>query len=530
MSTVSGLDFVAVDFETANGKRESACAVGVAVVRGGEVTNSESWLIRPPSSAAWFNQRNTAIHGITKEECMAGGIPWPETAQRLEQLCSGLPVVAHNASFDEAVWAAANRASGVEAPLPAFHCTLQLSRGHLDLVNHKLPTVAHHLGLDDFPHHRAEADAMAAAQITVELARRTGASTVDELWERAPRRSATGYSAARPASTRRAPDSVFRSQTNRPTTGPSLADPGVPAPTSLDGEVVVITGELTFGEREAVEERLREAGAGVAKSTTKKVTCLVIAAGADVRNPPLTGATGKEKLAVQRIGEGQRIAVIGEPELRELLEQAEVGSSAETDTAPPAVLEEDEPAIGAATRSAVEEPVFPAVEKSEEVELPSGESRETAVPAEAPIDAPAPAAEEQTVARPLAPGPAEPACPQESSYPAHSDYSMYQPKSAGSPPRSVPVPSTAGQQTPSSTTRSERRWVFHVVMWSAILFLTVGMLIVGMVMSLVGVPETTWAAVIGISWLIAPVVFLVWLVMTIVRVVRSRRQRDDGSA
>ena len=112
--TVPALDFVAVDFETANGRRESACAVGVAVVRDGQVRSSDSWLIKPPPPADHFQGMNTAIHGITREQCMADGISWAETAQRLGRLCADLPVVAHNASFDESVWRAANRASGVE--------------------------------------------------------------------------------------------------------------------------------------------------------------------------------------------------------------------------------------------------------------------------------------------------------------------------------------------------------------------------------------------------------------------------------
>lgn len=174
------LDFAAIDVETANGKRESACAVGVTVVRNGQLQSSDSWLIKPLPSADHFERRNTALHGITREQCMADGLPWPETAQRLDRLCADLPVMAHNASFDESVWRAANRASGVEAPLPRFHCTLQLSRGHLDLVDHKLPTVVRHLGLDDFAHHQAEADALAAAQVTLERAE-TGVRVEDDV-------------------------------------------------------------------------------------------------------------------------------------------------------------------------------------------------------------------------------------------------------------------------------------------------------------------------------------------------------------
>jgi DNA polymerase-3 subunit epsilon len=521
MTTMSGLDFVAVDFETANGKRESACGVGVALVRNGEVVSSDSWLIKPPASASWFNKTNTAIHGITKEDCMAEGIPWPETARRLGTVCSDLPVIAHNASFDRSVWEAANRASDVTASLPTFHCTLQLSRGHLDLVDYKLPTVVRELGLDDFPHHRAEADAVAAAQVTIELARRTGASTVEQLWERAPRRSTTGSSAARPASPRRVPESVFRTHVDRPTAGPSLADPLIPTPTSLEGEVIVITGELTFGDRETVEERLREAGAIVAKSTTKKVTCLVIAAGADVRNPPLTGASTKEKKAVERLQEGQRIAVIGEPELRELLDRAESGVSTTGDIAPSRALDEVILADDAATDQASEKAISESMTAPAESRLISFETPETAAPPKEPVMVPASTDQERSPARSAISHPVKPMQYQESTYTAGLAHSMHSPKYPVS--SSATVPSLAAQQMPSQPARPERRWMFHVVMWSTILFLTVGMLIAGILLSLVGVPESTWAAVVGISWLVAPVVFLVWLVMTIARAVRVRR-------
>ena len=71
--------------------------------------------------------------------------------------------------------------------------------------------------------------------------------------------------------------------------------------------------------------------------------------------------------------------------------------------------------------------------------------------------------------------------------------------------------------------KPQRRWVFHVVMWSIILFLIVGMTIVGALLSIVGVPESVWAAVVGFSWLIAPLVFVAWLIVTVIRWVKGRR-------
>ena len=42
-------DFVAIDFETANGSRSSVCSVGVVIVRDGEIVDKFYSLIRPLS-------------------------------------------------------------------------------------------------------------------------------------------------------------------------------------------------------------------------------------------------------------------------------------------------------------------------------------------------------------------------------------------------------------------------------------------------------------------------------------------------
>ena len=44
---LTNLDFTAIDFETANERRDSACAVGVVRVRGGQIVDSYYTLLRP---------------------------------------------------------------------------------------------------------------------------------------------------------------------------------------------------------------------------------------------------------------------------------------------------------------------------------------------------------------------------------------------------------------------------------------------------------------------------------------------------
>ena len=51
-------DFVAIDFETANGQRSSVCSVGIVIVQGGEIVDNFYALIKPmPNYYSWHCQR-----------------------------------------------------------------------------------------------------------------------------------------------------------------------------------------------------------------------------------------------------------------------------------------------------------------------------------------------------------------------------------------------------------------------------------------------------------------------------------------
>ena len=60
------MDFVAIDFETANQDRDSACEIAVCVVKNNEITECKSWLIRPP--VLWFDPWNNSIHGLSEQD------------------------------------------------------------------------------------------------------------------------------------------------------------------------------------------------------------------------------------------------------------------------------------------------------------------------------------------------------------------------------------------------------------------------------------------------------------------------------
>jgi DNA polymerase-3 subunit epsilon len=54
-------EFIAIDFETGNPKRVSACALGYAKVSDGNITETNGHLIRPVGGHAPFQSK---IHGL----------------------------------------------------------------------------------------------------------------------------------------------------------------------------------------------------------------------------------------------------------------------------------------------------------------------------------------------------------------------------------------------------------------------------------------------------------------------------------
>ena len=91
--------YLAIDFETANPKRDSACAVGLVLFNDTTQMQSYYTLIRPPSS--WF--KFSHVHGIT----------WPDVkrekpfkdvwAHFAHMIKAADYFVAHNAPFDRSV-------------------------------------------------------------------------------------------------------------------------------------------------------------------------------------------------------------------------------------------------------------------------------------------------------------------------------------------------------------------------------------------------------------------------------------------
>ena len=89
---------------------------------------------------------------------------------QVEPLIEGLPLVAHNKSFDESCLRAAFRTYRMEYPDYDFYDTFCVAKRVLPcLENHQLQTVAEACGYHLRDHHHALADAEACAWIAREI-------------------------------------------------------------------------------------------------------------------------------------------------------------------------------------------------------------------------------------------------------------------------------------------------------------------------------------------------------------------------
>lgn len=175
------LDFVALDWETANGARGSACAVGLVRVTGGAVAGTWSTLIQPPERFATFDARNTQVHGLCADDVADAprfADVWPAVEARL----TPTTVVAHNAQFDLGVVQDATWATGHRCPRLRYGCTLLLARRHYALESYALDEVAAAAGVSLEQHHDALSDALACAGVLLRIARDVDADSVEEAF------------------------------------------------------------------------------------------------------------------------------------------------------------------------------------------------------------------------------------------------------------------------------------------------------------------------------------------------------------
>lgn len=298
------MNFVAIDFETACASRESACAVGLAVVKDGDIVDRFTALIRPPSLL--FSPVNVKIHGITakdvEHEPDFAGI-WPELADRI----GGSILVAHNAAFDIGVLRACLRAGGLKANTMNYACTYAMSRRLVPgAPNHKLPTLATLFGIDlQNNHHNPSCDAIACARLAIILCRIAGKSIESFACDGTADVATNEYETASECH-------YTELSTERAIGRCGLVDAAKPDG-RFAGVWFVFTGELDSLNRAKAESLVQEYGGQTAHMVSKKTDYVVVGA------VPSSKPTAKLRKAIELQKDGGKVKVLRESEFLEMI-------------------------------------------------------------------------------------------------------------------------------------------------------------------------------------------------------------------
>ncbi len=168
-------EFIAIDFETANPKRVSVCALGYAKVSNCEIAESKGYLIKPVGGHAPFQSK---IHGIKDEHTFDKPV-FGELFTEIQDIFN-YPLVAHSL-FDKQVLNALSDHFDLGLNFEYIDSCAVAKEQLPNLKNCKLKTLVKYFGLPAFKHHDATEDSIACAKIFLKLREHGKEETLQSL-------------------------------------------------------------------------------------------------------------------------------------------------------------------------------------------------------------------------------------------------------------------------------------------------------------------------------------------------------------
>ena len=240
--------FVAIDFETAT-ISGMACQVGLVEVCNGEIVREQTYMIKPPMND--YDAHCMRVHHITPAQTESSPT-FAELWMCLSEWLEDRVVIAHNSSFDSGV---------LKKNLSFYHLSPICPREWIctceDLGKASLYSACKYFDIPLDKHHNAVADARAAAQLYLKYCKMPG-----EYLE-IPKLAEADFRTLSAAVKR--PDLEHCKNCN----------------TIFYGKRVVITGVFdAYPEREALAQLLKDYGADINTSISKKTDIVVVGVGA----------------------------------------------------------------------------------------------------------------------------------------------------------------------------------------------------------------------------------------------------------
>lgn len=260
------LNFTAIDFETANEKRDSVCSIGVVVVRKGIIIREDHFLVKPKEMR--FTDINSRIHGITPEDVKDAhefDILWEQLSEVFDQEI----VLAHNADFDIDVLRQTLDMYHLSHPVIRYACTQKLAQeAFKDLNNYRLSDVAAHMGID-LDHHNSLSDAKAAAAIGIKAIPLIGHNLYNYGHE-----ELTYYIAKKSSASKKDSFGYAGKHIASDLLKPNLA--GANSDNPFYNKKVVFTGDLQAIQRKDAAVRIQAMGADINTVISKQTQIVIL--------------------------------------------------------------------------------------------------------------------------------------------------------------------------------------------------------------------------------------------------------------
>lgn len=161
------MEFVAIDFETANNRGDSICSIGMSRFSNGKEIDRFYRLINPVQS---FSSANIRVHGIYPEDVLAEK-RFDELYPEIRDFVGNVPLVAHFAQFDVNCLQSTIETYRLPKMDNDYFCSCVMAKKLLTLKSNSLVNVLDYYGLSIENHHNAMDDASACGQVASKLLR-----------------------------------------------------------------------------------------------------------------------------------------------------------------------------------------------------------------------------------------------------------------------------------------------------------------------------------------------------------------------
>ncbi|HCF38757.1 MAG TPA: exonuclease, partial [Thermosipho africanus] len=309
-------DFITVDFETANNNNNSACSMGLVVVKDLEIIESKYFLIQPPIMS--FDDKNIKIHGIWAKD-VKDKPKFPEIWNEIKHYFVNNIIIAHNAQFDMSVLKSLQLEYNLNIPDFIYMDSITIStKACSGEIKKTLDARAAALGVELKNHHNALDDTITCANIVIETVKRCNKKSFKSFINVYSSLNKKQFSKLKHQQYFRKSRSFESVRISEIETNCTTADCDNP----FFGKNVVFTGELSkYGRKEAMQ-LVADLG-GIIKSGVSGKTDYLIVGKQDETLVGADGLSKKEEKAYELIANGQDLTILSEDEFYDLLEEVQ---------------------------------------------------------------------------------------------------------------------------------------------------------------------------------------------------------------